>query len=58
MSLLSRFRTLSRIRAVPEPDLPDSAGNATRLVISKLPEGSNPIPIDDATLEPADTLIL
>src|SRR3954469_24801609 len=27
MSLLSRFRTLSRIRAVPEPDLPEVAGS-------------------------------
>ena len=32
--------------------------NATRLVISKLPEGSKPIPIDEADLEPADTWIL
>src|SRR3954453_3035205 len=27
MSLLSRFRTLSRIRAVPDPDLPEVAGS-------------------------------
>ena len=27
MSLLSRFRTLSRLRAVPEPDLPEVAGS-------------------------------
>ena len=27
MSLLSRFRTLSRIRSVPEPDLPEVAGS-------------------------------
>jgi valyl-tRNA synthetase len=32
--------------------------NATRLIISKLPEGSGPIPIDEANLEPADTWIL
>ena len=32
--------------------------NATRLVVSKLPEGSKPLPIDEATLEPADTWIL
>jgi valyl-tRNA synthetase len=32
--------------------------NATRLLVSKLPEGSSPMPIDEATLEPADTWIL
>ncbi|HEY8677611.1 MAG TPA: valine--tRNA ligase [Candidatus Dormibacteraeota bacterium] len=32
--------------------------NATRLVIARLPEGSLPIPIDAATLEPADRWML
>lgn len=32
--------------------------NATRLLVSPLPEGTRPIPIDEATLEPADTWIL
>jgi valyl-tRNA synthetase len=32
--------------------------NATRLLILKLPEAIAPIPIDEATLEPADTWIL
>ena len=32
--------------------------NATRLLVTKLPEGSQPLPIDEATLEPADTWIL
>ena len=32
--------------------------NATRLLVSKLPEGAAPIPIDESTLEPADLWIL
>jgi valyl-tRNA synthetase len=32
--------------------------NATRLLVAKLPEGAPPIPIDEVTLEPADTWIL
>jgi valyl-tRNA synthetase len=32
--------------------------NATRLVTAKLPESSPPIPIDESTLEPADSWIL
>jgi valyl-tRNA synthetase len=32
--------------------------NATRLLVSKLPESSPPLPIDEATLEPSDTWIL
>jgi valyl-tRNA synthetase len=32
--------------------------NATRLLVSPLPEGTAPIPIDEAALEPADTWIL
>ena len=36
MSLLSRFRTLSRIRAVPEPDLPEVAGSETHVDVGNL----------------------
>jgi valyl-tRNA synthetase len=32
--------------------------NATRLLVAKLPEGAPMMPIDEATLEPADTWIL
>ena len=32
--------------------------NATRLLVSKLPEDAKPTPIDESTLEPADTWIL
>jgi valyl-tRNA synthetase len=32
--------------------------NATRLLVSKLPEGASPIPIDESKLEPADLWIL
>jgi len=32
--------------------------NATRLLVAKLPEGASAMPIDEATLEPADTWIL
>ena len=32
--------------------------NATRLLVAKLPEGAPAMPIDEATLEPADTWIL
>jgi valyl-tRNA synthetase len=32
--------------------------NATRLLVTKLPEETLPMPIDEATLEPADTWIL
>jgi valyl-tRNA synthetase len=32
--------------------------NATRLLVAKLPEGAPVMPIDEATLEPADTWIL
>jgi valyl-tRNA synthetase len=32
--------------------------NATRLLVSPLPEGARPMPIDESTLEPADTWIL
>ena len=32
--------------------------NATRLLVSKLPEHAGPIPIDESRLEPADTWIL
>ena len=32
--------------------------NATRLLVSRLPVGSRPLPIDESTLEPADTWIL
>jgi valyl-tRNA synthetase len=32
--------------------------NATRLLVSKLPEGAAPMPIDESALEPADTWIL
>ena len=32
--------------------------NATRLLVDKLPEGAEPLPIDEAELEPADTWIL
>jgi len=32
--------------------------NATRLLVSKLPEGAGPMPIDEAQMEPADAWIL
>src|SRR5207237_328750 len=32
--------------------------NATRLLVAKLPPDASPMPIDEATLEPADTWIL
>jgi valyl-tRNA synthetase len=32
--------------------------NATRLLVSKVPEGARPMPIDEAALEPADIWIL
>ena len=32
--------------------------NATRLLVAKLPEGAEPIPIDESLMEPADTWIL
>jgi valyl-tRNA synthetase len=32
--------------------------NATRLLVTKLPDGASVMPIDEATLEPADTWIL
>ena len=32
--------------------------NATRLLVAKLPDGALPLPIDESTLEPADTWIL